>query len=839
MTLPAVRLLRLCVRDLRGSARRLWVLCACLCLGVALIAASAGLHRQVGDALLSDARALLGGDLEVRSRALLSEEVVAWMNRRGKVSLLVELRTMLGTDDGRVQLVELQVTDDAYPLYGTVALSPPLTLRETLARRDGIWGAAFDPALARRLGAEVGDIVRIGALRLELRARVDRQPDRSLRADWRGPPLMIAAGALDASGLVQPGSRIAYRYRVRTREDLEAWQGALTRAFPGADFEIRSFERRSARVAEVLGQVGSGLLLVGFSALFIGGLGVFNSVNGYLQGKLATLATLRALGLRDGHLAGVYLAQVLLVACAASVAGALAGVAMAAAGAAVVAGRLPLGSAGSSFAGPATLALAFGVLTALTFALPALGRALSVSPASLFRGIDAEASRTPRGWWLATGASAALIASLVLLAMPQAVFGLGFVLVVSILLALLEGMVRGLRVLSGWLVAHAALEKRFALRLALATLHRPGSPLRVSLISLGTALTLLVTCSLVVGSLLRVLDETIPERAPALVFHDIPAGEVEAFRALVAESPSLQRLDLAPLVLGRLAAVNGEPLAASSDLQRALEARDEHKLSHRAGNFDNVRVERGAWWPEGYRGRPLVAMEDREAAQIGLEVGDILRFEIFGEAVEAELVAIYGQRRFEARFWLEGIFSDAVLDPYVTRYVGTAHMDSEDAETARERIATAMPNVITVHTGEILDEARGLLARASAGLTVVAGVTLVASLLVLASAMAGSRVRQVYDATILYTVGARPSVIRASLWLEHAFLAALVSAFSLALGGSIAIAFLRLRLALDTAAPWALGVSVAAVVSVASLALGARWLTAQLRLSPALLLRAG
>ena len=51
----------------------------------------------------------------------------------------------------------------------------------------------------------------------------------------------------------------------------------------------------------IMAVVLTGLLLIGFSALFIGGLGVFNSVHAYLQGKLGTLATLRVLGLRDAR----------------------------------------------------------------------------------------------------------------------------------------------------------------------------------------------------------------------------------------------------------------------------------------------------------------------------------------------------------------------------------------------------------------------------------------------------------------------------------------------------------------------------------------------------------
>ncbi|MDX1594315.1 MAG: ABC transporter permease, partial [Gammaproteobacteria bacterium] len=471
------------------------------------------------------------------------------------------------------------------------------------------------------------------------------------------------------------------------------------------------------------------------------------------------------------------------------------------------------------------------------FALPALGRALSVSPAVLFRGLDGATTRTPAAWWTATAVGTGLVALLLVASVPDPLFGLGFLAVTLVLMTLLEGVVRLLRDGAHRLVEGPQFAGRFTLRLALANLYRPGSSLRPTLLSLGTALTLLVASALVVGTLLRTIDETIPERAPALVFYDIPARDLARFRELLAESPSLERADLAPLVLGRLAAVNGEPLRASPDPERRLEARDEHKLSYRENNYDQVIVTRGAWWPEDYRGSPRVAFEDREADQIGLEVGDRLTFTILGETLEAELAAIYAQRNFQARFWLEGIFSDGVLDPFVTRYVGAAFLDDDDALAAQARIAAAMPNVVTVRTAELLAEARALLGKASAALAVIAAISLLASLLVLVSVVASSRARQVYDAVLLHTLGTRPGVIRRALLWEYALLALLAGAFSLAGGGTIAGALLRLRLELDTEVTWWLGIAVALAVSLASLGLGARWLLAQLRLEPARLLR--
>jgi putative ABC transport system permease protein len=208
-----------------------------------------------------------------------------------------------------------------------------------------------------------------------------------------------------------------------------------------------------------------------------------------------------------------------------------------------------------------------------------------------------------------------------------------------------------------------------------------------------------------------------------------------------------------------------------------------------------------------------------------------------GTPVGADLVAIYSQRRFEARFWLEAIFSDGTLDPHITRYVGAAYMSHRESVAVQDRIAAVMPQVVTVRTENILNEARTLLGRAAAGLAVIASVSLVASLLVLVSVVASSRVRKVYDASILHTLGARVAVIRRSLQLEYLLLAVLTSVFAIGLGSAIAAALLQYRLGLEIQDMWWAGVLTAPVVSAASLWLGARYLLRQLRMSPAFLLR--
>ncbi|MDH5338190.1 MAG: hypothetical protein OEW22_00310 [Rubrivivax sp.] len=832
-------LLDLAWRDLRAGGRPLWVFAACLMLGVALVAAGGGLYRQVSASMQADMRVLFGGDLEVEHRQPLEPEVLAWMDRRGAVSRLVEMRTMLRKGDGQSQLVQLQSADARYPLYGALLLQPAAPLSELLAQRNGLWGIALDALLARRLALAPGDRVEVGDAELEVRALVLNQPDRGLRAQWRGGPVLVADGGLAATGLVQPLSRVEYRYRVRTGEPTAAWRDAFFDAFPDLRAEVRTADDRSDRVAEVLGQIGSGLLLVGFSALFIGGLGVFNSVRAYLDGKLGTLATLRALGLRDARLAAVVLLQILMLALGASAAGALAGGALALAGLQMAATQVPLAASAAELLLPLALALGFGVLTALAFALPALGRALTVSPAALFRGIDGAALRTPRAAWAATAGVGSLLVGALVAMLPDPRFGLAFVAVALLMLGLLEAVLRGLRVGARRLLAAPRWRPGFELRVALSAMQRPGSPLRASLLSLGSALTLLVACTLVVASLLRAVDETVPQQAPGLVFYDVQTDQEALLREVLAGAPSLQRVQTAPLVLGRLAAVNGEVLADSTLSGRRAEARDEQKLSHRAGNIDDVVVTRGAWWPAGDRSRARVAMEDREADQLGLQVGDQLTFEVMGQPVRAELVAIYAQRRMQARLWLEAIFSDGVLDPFITRQVGAAWLSADDAIAAQDRLAAAAPNIVSVRTQTLLGTTRGLLARASAGLAVIGGACLAASLLVLASVAAASRARQVYEASVMHALGARLGSLRRVLRWEYGLLAAVTALFAILLGSALAAVLLRLRLDLDPSGLYWTGMLTALGVSGLSLAAGAQVLLSRLKVSPARLLRSG
>jgi putative ABC transport system permease protein len=843
--------IRFAMTDLRSRRTALKVFIACLILGVTLVAATASLYRIVEQSLLADTRALLGGDIELESGEPLPDDVLDWIRRTGQISLVREFDTMVSARDGdRFFRAEVLVPDDAYPLYGELELTPAESREALTARRDGTWGAVVDPLLAERHGLSAGDTLEIGAATFHISGLIRQQPDRRLNANWRGLPIIIAEQAVDATQLLGPGSRIDYEYRIQTKQDIDSWLAQFEQAFPGARWEITTFADRSERIAERLDQIATALILVAFTTLFIGGLGVANSIKAYLEGKLGTIATLQTLGLRREPLVGIYLLQVGLLGSLAGLVGGGAGLGLSAVAVHLAGDAFALpGSEGathwlSRWIVPLLFSWLFAVLTAYVFALPALARALAASPAGLFRGEVRAAPHSPRRWRFASYALLTGYVAGMLFWLPSPQLGLLFLVASVALWGMLEVLIRGLRRGASALENRPVANRSLARRLALANLHGPDSALRTILLSLGTALTLVVACTLVVITLLRALETTIPAESPALILYEVFPDQRQALQSGLKVLDPAGRVELLPLVRSRLAGINQRPLeevlADDPDARREALG-DEYKLSYLGDNPEALELVEGVWWegpaPEG---APVyMAMEDREAYQLGLTVGDRVAFTAQGARIDAEIRTIYRQKGLQTRFWFEGIFQDGALDELISLYVGAVYQDDAAARQSQRWLSQNLRNVITLRTADWLETAGALLTKAAAGLAAIAIVSLIASLLVLSSLVGVSRQRQMYEANLLHCLGARHAAIRHSMLLETALLAVLATTFATALGSLIALPIADLALKLPAGDLWWLGALIAATVSSLALLGGLLPTLRAMRLDPATLLRKG
>ena len=844
-------MVKFAITDLRSRISALKVFLACLILGVTLVAATASLYRVIEQSLLADTRMLLGGDVELDASEPLPDDVIDWVGRTGTLSLVREFDTIVSGESGDGFFrAEILIPDEAYPLYGELQLTPDQSRAELTARKDGRWGAVIDPLLAERLGQTIGDQIEIGAATFRISGLIQKQPDRRLNANWRGLPIMISEQAVEATELIRPGSRVDYEYRVKTDQNLDTWLADFEQAFPEPNWDTTTFAERSQRIAERLDQIATALILIAFTTLFIGGLGVANSIHAYLDEKLGTIATLQTLGLRRKPLVAIYLLQIGLLGSLAGLIGGGIGlgfsaVAISLAGDAYALSG-PEGAGGwlSLWFVPLLLSWLFAVLTAYVFALPALARALAASPAGLFRGQVQAARNEPRTWRVASYVLLAIYISATLFWLPSPQLGFLFLLAVVVLWALLEGIIKGLRRGAKALENSGFADRKFARRLALANLHRPDSPLRATLLSLGTALTLVVACTLMVTTLLRALETTIPAESPALILYEVFPDQMEPLTSGLESLDPSSRTELLPLVRARMAAINEEPIAdALADDPRARREAmgDEYKLTYLAGNPEGLELVKGNWWstpaPEGQPA--YMAMEDREANALGLTVGDRIEFTAQDQPIVVEIRAIYRQKGLQTRFWFEGVLQQGALDGLISLYVGAVYQSDPAAKESQQWLAGNIPNVITLRTADWLETAGALLNKAAAGLAAVASVSLLASLLVLSSVVSVSRRRQLYEANLLHCLGARHQAIRNSMLLETGLLTFLATVFATALGSLIALPVADLALKLPAGDLWWIGALVAGVVSALALLGGLLPTLRAMRLNPAVLLRDG
>ncbi|MEK9661177.1 MAG: ABC transporter permease, partial [Alphaproteobacteria bacterium] len=173
---------RLALRELRGGLAGFRILIACLMLGVTAIAGVGSLSQALLAGLSEDAREILGGDVAIRIvHAPAGEAELAWIAEHGDIASTVEMRAMAraATPNAPRMLVEFKTVDDAWPLYGTLTTTPVLPRATLFDKRAGAWGAAVETGLLDRLGVAIGDRLRVGDADYEIRAVIDREPDRA------------------------------------------------------------------------------------------------------------------------------------------------------------------------------------------------------------------------------------------------------------------------------------------------------------------------------------------------------------------------------------------------------------------------------------------------------------------------------------------------------------------------------------------------------------------------------------------------------------------------------------------------------------------------------------
>ncbi len=493
---------------------------------------------------------------------------------------------------------------------------------------------------------------------------------------------------------------------------------------------------------------------------------------------------MKSLGATGGGVFATYLSQTMVLATIGALPGLAVGAALPFLVHWVFGAVLPLPLAPALHVGDLALALLYGLLTALAFALWPLGRAHDVSVSALFRDeVAPERARPRMPYVVATVLVACTLATLaVLLAYDRRIAAIFVAAAAAVFV-----MLRLVAALVMWIARRAPRARSTVLRLAVANIHRPGALTVSVVLSLGLGLALLVTVIEIDGNLRRQFMAALPEKAPSFFFLDIQSADAERFDAFIRERAPRAVLERVPMLRGRIVAANGIPAEElKPPPSAAWVLQSDRGITYGDTVPAGSRLAAGGWWAPDYQGPPLVSFEQKIADGLGLKLGDPVTVNVLGRNITAHIANL---RTLD---WQSlGINFVMVFSPNTFRGAPHTHIatlsfpggGTPEEETALiKATAEAFPSVTAVRVRDAIDAFAGIVTNLVLAIRGASALTLLVAVLVLGGALAAGHRHRVYDAVVLRTVGATRSRLILAYSLEYLLIGLATALFGVAAG---------------------------------------------------------
>lgn len=826
-------LVRLCLRESRGSRGRLAVFVLCLAVGVAAVVAVAHLSDALRGGIRSRARELLAADLVVSGRAALPPALDALLAdttvsaRADTIELVsVVAAPPQGEVPGPSRLAEIKAVDGPYPHYGQLVLQPDGPLSALLDEQSAVVASE----LLSSLGLAQGDELRIGGVAFRIAGQVLAEPDRLNFSLASGPRVFISRAGLARTPLLGFGARARWRALLALPAgtlpaDVERLERTLEEGLSEeASIRVETYTDAQPSLRRGVDRAESFLGLLALLSLLIGGIGVAQTVQAWLTQRLASIAILRCLGVRPREVLTLYVLQTTLLGLAGSAVGVVAGVLVAAALPHVLRAEeflpsLPLGALSAWQPWAALRGLALGTGVGLLFALPALLTARAVPPLLVLRR-DAEFVRRGRA-----------ARTLMLAVIGAGVFAAAWAQSESLLFAgLFTG---GLAAVSGalalaarglvWLAARAP-RRRLGLRLrhGLAALARPDAGTRSGTVALGVGSAVVLALQLVQARLDDALSNAVPAAAPTEFLIDIQPGQWEQVQSqLVAQQA--ESIESVPVVMARLSAIDGVVIDELVRSRPRGAGRPRWVLTREqrltwmetlpAGN----RITEGSLWSDP--ARLEVSLEEGFAEDLDVGLGSVLRFDVAGRPVELLVTSLRDVEwsTFGINFFV--VAEPGALDDAPSVRLAAARLPPGGGQRLQDALALAAPNVSVIRVHEILEKLRGVMTQVALGVRLLGLFSVVAGIAILAGSIGTGAWLRRREIALLKTLGAT----RGDVATIHAVESALVGAVAgvlgavggAALAGTVSLSLLELPWQFDVW-PVLLTVPAAALLSAAA-----------------------
>ncbi len=805
---PDIRLgVRALRRDWHSGEIRLLMLA--LIIAVSAVTSVGFLADRVGRALERDSAQMLGADLVIQADEAVPGQ---FADKAGELHLAtartLQFPSMVSSGQG-AQLVSLKAVSPGYPLRGQLRLADTATGKGEMLRQQPQPGTVWvDAQVLGLLGIAIGDALTVGDAVMTVAKVISHEPDRGMQFVNVAPRLMMSLADLPQTGLVAPGSRIAYQLMVAGDPDAvaryQSWlDGQLTRGQ-----KLVTLESNRPEVQRALVRANQFLVLVALLTVMIAAVAVALAARRFSLRHQDGIAIMRCLGASKSQLSLLLWTEFLLLALLASAIGALVGYAVHQGLVFVVAAWLDTRLPPASWQ-PAVQGCVTGLLLLLGFALPPLASLRQVPPARVLRR-DASLGLGRRwpSYILGVAAFFLLIIWISNDLRLSAVVALGFLAAFLVFAALAYGMLRVLAIVRHRVKGYPAL------RFALAGMVRRRGLTVTQLCSLAMGLMILLLLAITRTDLLQGWQNTLPAGAPNTFLINIQPDQRAAVSARL-EQAGIADPVLSPMVRGRLLAINETPVNPDSyedDRAKRLVDR-EFNLSYTESMPSSNEMVDGRWLDPA---KAEVSLESGLAESLGIAVDDRLTFDVAGRPIEVTVSGIREVKwdSFQANFF--AIMTPLALEGAPATFITSMHVPTTDSRFTQE-LVRSFPNLTVFDVGSILGQVQHVLDQVVQAVQLLFLFTVAAGVLVLGAALFSTRDERMHEVAVLRALGASGRQLAAALRIELIVLGAMAGL--LAAFAAVAIAWVLALQVFDFTLtlswwPWAAGVGIGVLASV-------------------------
>lgn len=763
-------------RDAKASKTRLFLFMASIILGIAAVVAIQLFSTNLKDNIQSQSKVLMGADFIINSKQEPTDRAQVIIDSLQPNASEVNFVSMIAFPKNEgTKLVQVRGLQGNFPFYGKIE-TMPVSAAETYQSSGG---ALVDATLLLQFDVQPGDSIKIGALTLPIAGALKSIPGSSAISSSVAPPVIIPQRFIEATQLLQFGSRKEYQYFYKSSDtlNLQQLEEKIKPKLQSEHTTLNTHTSSTERLGKRYDNVGKFLNLAAFIALLLGCIGIASSVHIYIKEKLRAIAVLKCMGASRLQSFLIFLIQIAGIGIVGGIIGSMIGVAIQRVFPYLLKDFLPFALDINISAQPIIIGVFLGLFMSVLFALLPLLRTWYVSPLEVLRVDEGHQQESLKARVIVFIAILVFLFLFAFWLIKNALYAFMFVGVTVLTFAILAGIAAlFIRTIKRFFPKRWG----FTTRQSLLNLFRPNNQTVVLVVAIGLGTFLISTLYFTKDILLAKTEIGQTSKNANIIILDVQNEQRDAVAQSII-TKDLEVVNNIPMVTMRMHRIKGRMINEirqdSTSKIRSWILNHEFRTTYRDTLTASEELKSGKWTPRLNPGDPVViSISDNLADDAKVTLGDTIVFNVQGVLMETTVGSIRKVDWTQMQLNFTVVFPAGVLEDAPQFNVLTTSVNDESSSAALQRdLVAKFPNVSIIDLRQVFTLVEDILDKVSWVINFMAFFSILTGIIVLIGSVRTSKYQRVKESVLLRTLGAKNAQILQISALEYMFLGLLGS----------------------------------------------------------------